>query len=205
MSHAVAPDAPAFAVDAQGWVTPAQRLPSPNFEARPDGAVPTLIVVHNISLPPDTFGGPEIADLFLNRLDCDAHPYFDTHLRGVRVSAHFVIHRDGALEQFVSCDERAWHAGLSNFFGRERCNDFSIGIELEGSDTKPFEAAQYATLAPLVRALCAHYAIDALAGHSDIAPGRKTDPGPHFDWMRLQQETQLGDVFFPYLFPRDGA
>ncbi|WP_321883471.1 1,6-anhydro-N-acetylmuramyl-L-alanine amidase AmpD [Paraburkholderia bannensis] len=205
MSHAVAPDAPAYVVDAQGWVSPAQRLPSPNFEARPDGAVPTLIVVHNISLPPDTFGGPEIADLFLNRLDCDAHPYFDTHLRGVRVSAHFVIHRDGALEQFVSCDERAWHAGLSNFFGRERCNDFSIGIELEGSDTRPFEAAQYETLAPLVRALCAHYPIDALAGHSDIAPGRKTDPGPHFDWTRLQREAQLGDVFFPYLHARDAS
>ncbi|CAG9205523.1 1,6-anhydro-N-acetylmuramoyl-L-alanine amidase [Paraburkholderia tropica] len=191
-----------FAIDAQGWADGARRLPSPNFEARPEGATPTLIVVHNISLPPDTFGGPEIADLFLNRLDCDVHPYFDTHLRGVRVSAHFVIHRDGTLEQFVSCDERAWHAGLSNFFGRERCNDFSIGIELEGSDTQPFEPAQYATLAPLVRALAAHYPIDALAGHSDIAPGRKTDPGPHFDWARLQRETQLGDAFFPYLHAR---
>jgi AmpD protein len=203
MSHAGSPHTPVFDVDAQGWVAAAQRLPSPNFEARPNGAVPTLIVVHNISLPPDTFGGPEIADLFLNRLDCDAHPYFDAHLRGVRVSAHFVIHRDGSLEQFVSCDERAWHAGLSDFFGRERCNDFSVGIELEGSDTQPFEAAQYATLAPLVRELCAHYPIDALAGHSDIAPGRKTDPGPHFDWARLQRETQLGDVFFPYLHGRD--
>ncbi|WP_322005932.1 1,6-anhydro-N-acetylmuramyl-L-alanine amidase AmpD [Paraburkholderia tropica] len=200
--HAQSAASSVFSIDAQGWADGAQRLASPNFEARPDGATPTLIVVHNISLPPDTFGGPEIADLFLNRLDCDAHPYFDTHLRGVRVSAHFVIHRNGTLEQFVSCDERAWHAGLSSFFGRERCNDFSIGIELEGSDTQPFEPAQYATLAPLVRAIAARYPIDALAGHSDIAPGRKTDPGPHFDWARLQRETQLGDAFFPYLHAR---
>lgn len=193
---------PSFEVDAQGWVAAARRLPSPNFEARPAGAVPTLIVVHNISLPPDTFGGPEIADLFLDRLDCDAHPYFDQHLRGVRVSAHFVIHRDGALEQFVSCDERAWHAGVSSFFGRERCNDFSIGIELEGSDTTAFESAQYATLAALVKALTARYPVEALAGHSDIAPGRKTDPGPHFDWMRLQRDTQLAAAYFPYVHGR---
>jgi N-acetyl-anhydromuramoyl-L-alanine amidase len=197
--------APSFEVDAQGWVAAARRLPSPNFEARPAGAVPTLVVVHNISLPPDTFGGPEIADLFLNRLDCDAHPYFDQHLRGVRVSAHFVIHRDGALEQFVSCNERAWHAGVSSFFGRERCNDFSIGIELEGSDTTAFEPAQYVTLAALVKALAAHYPVDALAGHSDIAPGRKTDPGPHFDWSRLQRDTQLGNAFFPYLKTRGAS
>ncbi|WP_027794371.1 1,6-anhydro-N-acetylmuramyl-L-alanine amidase AmpD [Paraburkholderia acidipaludis] len=189
---------PSFEVDAQGWVSGARRLPSPNFEARPAGAAPILVVVHNISLPPDTFGGPEIADLFLNRLDCDAHPYFDQHLRGVRVSAHFVIHRDGTLEQFVSCDARAWHAGVSNFFGRERCNDFSIGIELEGSDTTAFESAQYTTLAALVKALAAHYPVEALAGHADIAPGRKTDPGPHFDWARLQRETQLDATYFPY-------
>ncbi|QGZ62365.1 1,6-anhydro-N-acetylmuramyl-L-alanine amidase AmpD [Paraburkholderia acidisoli] len=196
---------PPLEVDAHGWVSGARRLPSPNFEARPPGAVPSLVVVHNISLPPDVFGGPEIADLFLNRLDCDAHPYFDAHLRGVRVSAHFVIHRDGALEQFVSCDERAWHAGASNFFGRERCNDFSIGIELEGSDTTPFEAAQYATLAALVTALAKRYPVQALAGHSDIAPGRKTDPGPHFDWPRLQRDTQLDDARFPYRHPADDA
>jgi N-acetyl-anhydromuramoyl-L-alanine amidase len=189
---------PSFELDAQGWVGAARHLPSPNFEARPAGALPTLIVVHNISLPPDTFGGPEIADLFLDRLDCDAHPYFDQHLRGVRVSAHFVVHRDGVLEQFVSCNERAWHAGVSSFFGRERCNDFSIGIELEGSDTTAFESAQYATLAALVKALVARYPIEALAGHSDIAPGRKTDPGPHFDWPRLQCDTQLAAPYFPY-------
>jgi N-acetyl-anhydromuramoyl-L-alanine amidase len=191
-----------FPVDARGWVAGARHLPSPNFEARPAGAIPTLIVVHNISLPPGEFGGSGVADLFLNRLDCDAHPYYDTHLRGVRVSAHFVIRRDGALEQFVSCDERAWHAGLSNFFGRERCNDFSIGIELEGSDATAFEAAQYRTLAAIVSVLCARYPVDALAGHSDIAPGRKTDPGPHFEWPRLQRDTQLADQYFPYLYPQ---
>ncbi|WP_042302534.1 1,6-anhydro-N-acetylmuramyl-L-alanine amidase AmpD [Paraburkholderia kururiensis] len=190
-----------FVVDAQGWVAAARRLASPNFEARPAGAVPTLIVVHNISLPPGMFGGTAITDLFLNRLDCDAHPYYDAHLRGVRVSAHFLIHRDGSLEQYVSCDQRAWHAGLSNFFGRERCNDFSIGIELEGTDATPFEPAQYDTLVALVKALAAHYPIAALAGHSDIAPGRKTDPGPHFDWFHVQRNSALADRYFPYLYP----
>ncbi|PLZ01625.1 1,6-anhydro-N-acetylmuramyl-L-alanine amidase AmpD [Burkholderia sp. WAC0059] len=191
-----------IAVDASGWTDAARRLASPNFEARPAGVEPTLIVVHNISLPPDAFGGSAIADLFLNRLDCDAHPYYDAHLRGVRVSAHFLIGRDGALVQFVSCNARAWHAGVSNFFGRERCNDFSIGIELEGSDTRAFEAAQYVTLAALVQALVARYPIDALAGHSDIAPGRKTDPGPHFDWARLERDTGLASTCFPYLHGR---
>ena len=188
-----------FAVDPDGWAQGAHVLRSPNFEPRPGGAVPTLIVVHNISLPPGQFGGSAIADLFLDRLDCDAHPYYDAHLRGLRVSSHFVIPRDGRLEQFVSCEARAWHAGVSSFFGRERCNDFSIGIELEGADAHPFEAAQYATLAALVQALVARYPIEALAGHSDIAPGRKTDPGPHFDWARLQRDTALADRYFPYL------
>ncbi|MEQ5839831.1 1,6-anhydro-N-acetylmuramyl-L-alanine amidase AmpD [Paraburkholderia acidicola] len=188
-----------YAVEADGWVSGARRLPSPNYEARPADAVPTLIVVHNISLPPGEFGGSAITDLFLNQLDCDAHPYYDTHLRDTRVSAHFVIHRDGALEQYVSCDERAWHAGSSSFFGRERCNDFSVGIELEGSDATAFEAPQYETLAALVKALVARYPIGALAGHADIAPGRKTDPGPHFEWPRLQRDTALADRYFPYL------
>lgn len=187
-----------FAVDDDGWVRSALVLPSPNFEARPAGAIPILIVIHNISLPPGEFGGAAIADLFLNRLDCDAHPYYDAHLRGLRVSSHFVIRRDGALEQFVSCNERAWHAGVSSFFGRERCNDFSIGIELEGCDAQPFEDVQYATLAGLVGALLARYPIEALAGHSDIAPGRKTDPGPYFDWARTQRDTLLDDRYFPY-------
>ena len=179
-----------FTVDADGWVAAACKLPTSNFEARPGGLPPTLIVVHNISLPPDEFGGSAIAELFQNRLDCDAHPYFDTHLRGVKVSAHFVIHRDGALEQFVSCNERAWHAGPSNFFGRERCNDFSIGIELEGCDTLPYEPAQYTALARVVAALCKAYprnSPDRLVGHSDISPGRKTDPGPAFDWQRARR------------------
>ncbi|MGF6756499.1 1,6-anhydro-N-acetylmuramyl-L-alanine amidase AmpD [Paraburkholderia sp. GAS42] len=188
-----------FTVDADGWVPAARKLPSPNFEARPDGARPTLVVVHNISLPPNEFGGTAITELFQDRLDCDAHPYYDSHLRGVKVSAHFVIPRDGALEQYVSCEARAWHAGASNFFGRERCNDFSIGVELEGSDATAFEPVQYRTLSALVRALVAHYPVEALAGHSDIAPGRKTDPGPHFEWQRLQHDCALPARYFPYL------
>jgi AmpD protein len=185
-------------VDADGWLSTATRLPSPNYEARPGAIEPTLIVVHNISLPPDDFGGNAIRDFFQNGLDHDAHPYFD-QLRGMRVSAHFVIRRDGAIEQYVSCNERAWHAGVSDFFGRERCNDFSIGIELEGSDRFPFERAQYDALKTLVDALTKRYPIDALAGHSDIAPGRKTDPGPHFDWQRFVRATGLDSRFFPYL------
>jgi AmpD protein len=187
-----------FIVDDEGWVRDVRALPSPNCEVRPDGAVPTLIVVHNISLPPGEFGGDAICALFQNRLDCSVHPYYDAHLRGLRVSSHFLIRRDGALDQFVSCEARAWHAGVSNFFGRERCNDFSIGIELEGTDHVPFESAQYETLAALVRALVARYPIDALAGHSDIAPGRKTDPGPFFDWPRLARQAALADRHFPY-------
>lgn len=176
----------------------ATRLASPNFDARPGGIAPNLIVIHNISLPPGEFGGTAIADFFLNRLDWDAHPFYE-EIRGVRVSSHFVILRNGALQQFVSCAARAWHAGVSQHAGRERCNDFSIGIELEGSDTTLFEAAQYATLAALVQALRTRYPIDALAGHSDIAPGRKTDPGAGFDWPRLQASCELGDWYFPYL------
>jgi N-acetyl-anhydromuramoyl-L-alanine amidase len=187
-----------FAVGGDGWVRGVRALPSPNYESRPGGAAPTLIVIHNISLPPGEFGGDAIGELFQNRLDCSAHPYYDACLRGLRVSSHFLIRRDGALEQFVSCDERAWHAGASRFFGRERCNDFSIGIELEGTDHVPFEPAQYETLATLVRALVARYPIDALAGHSDIAPERKTDPGPFFDWARLAREAALADRYFPY-------
>lgn len=187
-----------LAVGGDGWVRAARVAPSPNCEARPAGTVPSLIVVHNISLPPGEFGGDAIVELFQNRLDCSAHPYFDAHLRGLRVSSHFLIERDGALVQFVSCDARAWHAGASDFFGRPRCNDFSIGIELVGADDTPFEPAQYAMLAALVKALVEHYPIEALAGHADIAPGRKTDPGPHFDWPRLARDTALADRYFPY-------
>jgi N-acetyl-anhydromuramoyl-L-alanine amidase len=140
-----------------------------------------LLVIHNISLPPGEFGGPYIADLFGNRLDCDAHPYFD-QLRNLHVSAHFLIRRDGTVMQFVSANDRAWHAGASSFCGRERCNDFSIGIELEGSDFVAFEAAQYDALTALTCALQERYPLSHVQGHEHIAPGRKTDPGPFFDW-----------------------
>ena len=136
--------------------------------------------------------------LFCNSLDAAAHPYFE-QIKDLTVSAHCVIDRSGGVTQYVPFDRRAWHAGESRFDGRTRCNDFSIGIELEGSDTTAFEAAQYRTLSALVRALAARYPIEALAGHSDIAPGRKTDPGPHFEWTRLQRDTSLADRYFPYL------
>jgi AmpD protein len=169
-----------------GWLAQARRILSPNRDARPAGTAVELLVVHNISLPPHQFGGPYVADLFLDRLDLDAHPFFATWLRDVRVSAHIYIRRDGELIQFVSCDERAWHAGLSQWRGRSRCNDFSIGIELEGSDLIPFRDAQYRTLAEVTRELRGYYPIADIVGHSDIAPGRKTDPGPFFDWERFR-------------------
>lgn len=176
-------------VEPDGWCRQAQRLPSPNFDPRPPEAVVDLLVVHNISLPPDEFGGHYIGDLFLNRLDCDVHPYFD-RLRGLRVSSHFLITREGALLQFVSANERAWHAGVSQFEGRERCNDFSIGVELEGSDFRPFADRQYRTLAALAVALAHRYPLRHVAGHEHIAPGRKTDPGPFFDWQHLRMLLQ---------------
>jgi N-acetyl-anhydromuramoyl-L-alanine amidase len=171
-----------FHVTEDGWCNGAQRLPSPNFDLRPADAGVDLLVVHNISLPPGQFGGPFIADLFGNRLDCDAHPYFD-RLRQLRVSAHFLIRRDGDVMQFVSASDRAWHAGVSSYCGRERCNDFSIGVELEGTDDEPFELRQYDALACLAVALRQRYPLTDIAGHEHIAPGRKTDPGPHFDWV----------------------
>jgi len=175
-------------LDAPGWLPAARRQPSPNCDARPHGMAIELIVIHNISLPPGVFDGDAVIDLFTNRLDWDAHPYYQG-IRGLEVSAHFFIRRDGSLIQFVPCTLRAWHAGTSSWQGRERCNDFSIGIELEGSDDLPFTEAQYATLIPLVRQLKDSYPIRAVAGHSDIAPGRKTDPGPCFDWQRLHAQT----------------
>ena len=173
--------------DDTGWASsplPIERSPSPNHDARPDGVDTTLIVVHAISLPPGVFGGRAIDALFANRLDPAAHPYYEG-LCDLRVSSHFLVRRDGAIAQFVSCDRRAWHAGLSSFAGRTRCNDFSIGIELEGDDATPFEDPQYEALIRLATALTERYPIDAIAGHSEIAPGRKTDPGPCFDWGRL--------------------
>jgi AmpD protein len=170
-----------FRVQGDGWCAGALHEPSPNFDARPADGKTDLLIIHNISLPPAQFGGPFIADLFCNRLDCDAHPYFD-QLRALRVSAHFLILRDGRAVQFVSANDRAWHAGVSSFRGRERCNDFSIGIELEGTDFEAFEPIQYAVLAELTHALQARYSVTDVAGHEHIAPGRKTDPGPFFDW-----------------------
>jgi AmpD protein len=158
---------------------------SPNRDARPPGEVPSLVVIHGIALPPGEFGGDGVARLFTNTLDPHAHPYYAT-IAHLRVSAHFFIRRDGALVQFVSCNERAWHAGVSRWRGRERCNDFSIGIELEGTDDLPYGDTQYTSLARLLQALKRRYpGLAAAVGHSDIAPGRKTDPGPAFDWDRL--------------------
>lgn len=179
---------PPPALDASGWLRGAHRLPSPNCDDRPAGMAIELVVIHSISLPPGEFGGDAVSDLFTNRLDWDAHPYFQS-IRGLEVSAHFFIRRDGSLIQFVPCTRRAWHAGKSNWLGRERCNDFSVGIELEGTDKQPFTDAQYAALIPLLAALKAAYPIRAVVGHSDIAPGRKTDPGPHFAWQRLDAHT----------------
>lgn len=186
-----------FAPDAQGWVQGARVVRSPNCDERPPGFAPTLLVIHNISLPPGRFGTGDIERLFTNTLDPDADPYF-AHLDGLRVSAHFLIGRDGNLTQFVSIHDRAWHAGQSEFKGRTRCNDFSLGIELEGTDTTPFSASQYLTLAALCRSLCAAHPIEALAGHSDIAPGRKTDPGPCFDWSALRTASGLPACRFPF-------
>lgn len=173
------------AVDAAGWLSTARRLPSPNCDARPDGTTIELIVIHNISLPPGVFDGDAVIDLFTNRLDWDAHPYYQ-EIRGIKVSAHFFIRRDGSLIQFVPCSQRAWHAGVSNWCERERCNDFSIGIELEGTDYLPFTEVQYASLIPLLQSLKQAYPIRAVVGHSDIAPGRKTDPGVCFEWERVR-------------------
>lgn len=182
-------DGRAHALGAVGGAEPSPVLwrASPNFDERPSGARIELLVIHAISLPPGEFGGRGIEELFLNRLDPADHPYY-AGIAHLRVSAHFVVRRDGTPVQFVSCASRAWHAGVSCWNGRPRCNDFSIGIELEGTDDEPFESAQYETLAILTRALQAAYPIAAIVGHRDIAPGRKTDPGPFFDWPRYLGE-----------------
>jgi AmpD protein len=174
-----------LSVDARGVASLARQTPSPNCDARPPGEAIVLVVVHGISLPPGKFGGSAIAKLFTNRLDPAAHPYFASVAK-LKVSAHFLIRRDGALIQFVPCAMRAWHAGVSSWRGRNRCNDFSIGIELEGTDTLPYTGDQYRMLARLVKALRRRYPIEAIVGHSDVAPGRKTDPGEAFDWRRFR-------------------
>lgn len=168
-------------IDKQGYLDAAEQIPSPNYDARESEI--DLLVIHNISLPPDEFGGMGVQQLFTNTLNRDEHPYYRTIPEG-RVSSHFYIRRDGHLVQFVSALKRAWHAGLSVWQGRSRCNDFAIGIELEGSDNQPFTDEQYEALHELTLALRAAYPIKGIAGHSHIAPGRKTDPGPYFDWLR---------------------
>lgn len=168
-----------------GWFSAAKQLPSPNFGPRPQGADIDLIVVHSISLPPGQYGTGAVQQLFTNQLDWDAHPYYQG-IRGLEVSSHFFITRAGEIWQFVSCDDRAWHAGVSQWRGRDRCNDDSIGIELEGLEGLLFEAPQYAALARLSQAIGQNYPIHFVAGHEHIAPGRKQDPGSGFDWPRLQ-------------------
>jgi AmpD protein len=168
-----------------GLMRGVRQIASPNRDLRPAGVETDLIVVHGISLPPGEFGGPWIDRLFTNTLPAEVHPYF-AEVNSLRVSSHLVVMRDGAVTQYVKFTERAWHAGKSRYGGRDACNDFSVGVELEGTDTLPYEAAQYGALAEVVVALCAAYprlSADRLTGHSDIAPGRKTDPGPAFDWQ----------------------
>jgi len=171
-------------IGADGLAAGARLVASPNCDERPAGTEVTLLVLHSISLPPGQYGGDAIERLFTNRLDPAAHPYF-AEIAGLRVSAHFLVRRDGELVQFVPVGRRAWHAGESSWRGRERCNDFSVGVELEGSDAEPFTSAQYAALPALVHALRVRLPLRELAAHSDVAPGRKTDPGPGFDWARL--------------------
>lgn len=176
---------PALAIDAGGIASGARFIPSPNCDDRPAGERVRLIVIHNISLPPGEFGGDDIVRFFCNTLDCAAHPYYEG-LRDLRVSAHFLIPRGGEILQFVPCTRRAWHAGASAWRGRSRCNDFSVGIELEGADAVPYADAQYTALATLAAALRHAYPVEEVVGHADIAPGRKTDPGPAFDWPRFR-------------------
>ncbi|MDP9109193.1 MAG: 1,6-anhydro-N-acetylmuramyl-L-alanine amidase AmpD [Pseudomonadota bacterium] len=184
-------DAPRLSIDATGWCAQAQQLPSPNCDARPAGLPIDLLVIHNISLPAGVYGGPHIAALFANQIDTRADPSFGA-LASLRVSAHFLIRRDGQLQQFVATSARAWHAGVSQFAARARCNDFSIGIELEGCDKDPFTDVQYQQLTALTHALVAAHPLQAVTGHQHIAPGRKTDPGPCFDWSRYQNAYRRG-------------
>jgi AmpD protein len=171
---------------ADGLLPGATFIASANHDERPPHEAVCLLVVHAISLPPGEFGGDGVERLFTNRLDPAAHPYY-AGIHALRVSAHFFIRRDGRVLQFVPTERRAWHAGISSWHGRERCNDFSLGVELEGCDEQPFAGLQYIRLARLVRVLRRRYPIQAIVGHADIAPGRKTDPGPCFDWVRLRQ------------------
>lgn len=179
-----------------GWLHVARPIASPNFGPRPPGTEITLAVIHSISLPPGKYGGDEIERLFTNQLDWSAHPYFET-IRGTKVSAHFVIRRDGELLQFVSVHDRAWHAGQSCWEGHDNCNDYSVGIELEGLENHPFELGQYVRLGELLITLAGRYPIRHVAGHEHIAPGRKNDPGTAFEWQKLQALTQWDPRVFP--------
>ena len=174
-------------IGANGWLSGVQSIASPNCDPRPPGTSIGLLVIHNISLPPGIFVGNAVVQLFTNTLNTQSHPYFK-QLEGLKVSAHFLIRRNGTIIQFVPCRMRAWHAGISSWHERAACNDYSIGIELEGSDYVPFDDLQYTSLARLTRILQRKYPIRAIVGHEDIAPGRKTDPGPHFDWSRYRDE-----------------
>ena len=172
-------------INSNGICSEAKFIASSNIDARPNPEDISLIVIHNINLPPNQYGGNGVIELFTNQLNPDEHPYY-AEIGHLKVSSHFFIRRDGELIQFASCNDRAWHAGTSNWQGRERCNDFSIGIELEGSDFEAFEPMQYETLETLIASIKARYPIEAITGHSDIAPSRKTDPGPYFDWSRIK-------------------
>jgi len=181
---------------AEGWFDAARCVPSPNQGPRPEGTEISLALIHSISLPPGEYGGDAIERLFTNRLDWAAHPYYE-RIRGLEVSAHFVIRRSGELLQFVSCDRRAWHAGVSSWRGRQNCNDYSVGIELEGLEGEAFDAPQYHRLVRLLRALRDAYPLAGVAGHEHVAPGRKQDPGAGFDWPRLMARLGWPRGWFP--------
>jgi len=187
-----------------GWWAGARRIDSPNHGPRPAGVEVDLALIHSISLPPGVYGGNEIERLFTNRLDWNAHPYFE-QIRGFEVSAHFVIRRGGECSQFVSIRECAWHAGRSTWRGRENCNDYSVGIELEGLEGESFEPPQYASLARLLHALASELPMTEVVGHEHVAPGRKCDPGAGFDWRLLQIETGWPERFFPAVFASPAA
>lgn len=184
-------------VDRLGWLDAARRAASDNCDARPPGTLVDSVIVHYISLPPEHFRGDAVERFFTNRLDFGGHPWFG-RLRDVHVSAHFLLRRRGELLQFVSCNERAWHAGASRLLTRERCNDFSIGIELEGSSERPFTRTQYRRLNSLLAALSRQYPLRFIAGHSDVAPGRKEDPGPYFDWHELRPALMSAGIERPF-------
>lgn len=191
------PRSKALRLGKDGWCDGVEHLASSHFNERPEGVTPTLVILHCISLPPGCFATGDVVELFLGTLDVTKDPRL-ADLAGLRVSSHFFIARDGKVFQFVSCNDRAWHAGVSSFMGCDNCNDYSVGIELEGTESEPFQKAQYAALLEVLKALSRRYAIGAVVAHSDVAPGRKTDPGPYFDWQYLQRrKSAFGNPEFP--------